>query len=214
MLRVVSLLPILWLLSFGDSKDDAKADVGGATFTKSATVVVDKQTDTIVATGMAEAALTYVPPDFPIHVCKRLDIVTRPWPDTNEGGEVATKGACDAGSVTQWTSWPAPAKVQVTKQTKDRAIAACKKQLSKSPTTNMQVVTQSSFPARLDLVFTYVNTAGPLRAAQHIKREYDVTVPVEVTCQVPSKPKAKPTPGQPNPSKPTSPTSPESKPKI
>ena len=165
MLRVVSLLPILWLLSFGDSKDDAKADVGGATFTKSATVVVDMQTDTIVSTGMAEAALTYAPPDFPIHVCKRLDIVTRPWPESNEGGEVATKGACDAGSVTQWTSWPAPAKVQVTKQTKDRAIAACKKQLS-------------------------------------------------ITCQVPSKPKAKPTPGQPNPSKPTSPTSPESKPKI
>jgi hypothetical protein len=138
------------------------------------------------------------PPPKPsrTHVCKRADLDARPSP--GRGGEVFTKGACDASGKGPHAQWPLKATFQLTSAVTRIAGNKCAGEFKRrSRSTKMDFrrpfKLKVKFPGKLHIRYCFLDMkgkkTGPGKTEWHvdckkdgIHRNYTVLVPMDIAC--------------------------------
>jgi hypothetical protein len=147
-----------------------------------------------------ELAASYPPPAKPSssHVCKRADLDTQVIGAS--GGEVYTKGACDAGTAGPNAAWPLKAVFQMTKNVETQAGLSCRikwaeRKRNKQPNPNNPFMFANHFTGKIHIRYCFLDMKPKKSKGKKtwsvdcgkdgIHREYRVQVSYLVSCVPP-----------------------------
>ena len=173
----------------------APALAGPTKMVKKGLVRIDLQPNgryTAKAERSTELAASYPAPPRPSknHVCKRADLDTQVV--GVRGGEVFTKGACDASTQGPHAKWPLTAVFQMTKNVLDQAGRSCRikwanRKRDKHPKANSPFMYTNQFDGKIHIRYCFLDTKRKKVdcGKEGIHRTHTVKVSYHVNCVPP-----------------------------
>lgn len=160
---------------------------------KQGMVRVELKANTAKGVRPTELTASYPAPPkpSPTHACKRADLDTQVIGAS--GGEVYTKGACDAATAGPNSPWPLKAVFQMTKNVEDQALRSCRvkwaqRKQQKQPNPNNPFMFANHFTGKIHIRYCFLDMK-PKKGKWHvdcgkdgIHREYLVQVSYLVSC--------------------------------